>query len=279
MRTLRGGKAVVTGGGVGIGRAIAMELARQGCAVWVADRDADAAADVVSELKANGAQARQTVCDLTDPAALDELTAQITTDWPDVNLLINNAGLTYYGPTHEMSDAQWQSVLDLNLHAPIRLIHRLLPHLRQREAAHVVNVCSMYGLVSYRKQAAYQTTKFGMVGLTLSLRYEYAGTGLGFSAVCPGYVRDTHFFDAVLTPPDRRAKTPPRALTCTPEAVARATVRAIRRDRGVVVLTPLARWQWAMTRWFPRGFDALQRWGYGRKARGKRRETRDAPGR
>lgn len=272
MRTLTGGKALVTGAAAGIGRAIALALAREGCAVWGVDRDIEGLVAVAAEVAALGVEARQSVYDLTDPAAIDDLAGRLTREWPGLNLLVNNAGLTYYGPTHEMSDEQWQRVLDLNLHAPIRLTHRLLPVLRERGAAHVANICSMYGLVSYRKQAAYQATKFGLVGLTLSLRYEYAGTGLGFSAICPGFVRDTRFFNAVLTAPDRNAKTPPRAVTCTPEAVARATVKAIRRDRGVVVLTPLARWQWAMTRWFPRGFDRLQHWGYARSASRKARK-------
>lgn len=274
MRSLKGSKALVTGAAAGIGRAIMLALAREGCAVWGVDRDGEALAEAIEAAAALGVEVGSSVCDLGDSAAIETLTRDVIRDWPGLNLLVNNAGLTYYGPTHAMSDEQWQRILDVNLHAPIRLIRRLLPCLRGAEAAHVVNVCSMYGLVSYRKQAAYQATKFGLVGLTQSLRYEYAGTGLGFSAVCPGYVRDTRFFGSVMTPPDRRAKTPPRAVTCAPESVARAVVKAVRRDRGVVVLTPLARWQWAMTRWFPRGFDALQRWGYGHSARRKRRQAR-----
>ena len=138
--------------------------------------------------------------DLTDPDAIANSIDRINAQWGALHILINNAGACYYGPTRDMTDEQWDLILTLNLHAPIRLIRGLLPLLEQQPEAHVVNLCSIFGLFTYRKQAAYQTTKFGLVGLTRSLRVEYARDGAGIqcdlSGVCAWHTLLRHDGDS-----------------------------------------------------------------------------------
>src|SRR6202023_3217394 len=112
----------------------------------------------------------------------------VLSGWGAPNILVNNAGVAYYGATHEMTAAQWERIMAVNLLAPVQLVRELLPALLAQDEAHVVNVCSVFGLVPLRKGAAYQTSKFGLVGLSAALRAEY-GRDIGVTALCPGFVR------------------------------------------------------------------------------------------
>lgn len=264
---------MVTGAGVGIGRSIALALARQGVHLWLLDRDIDSLEHTQKLCQSTGVEIVIDHCDLTDRIAIARTVAAIKDQWKVLHLLINNAGLCYYGKTRDMSMPQWELIQDVNIQAPFRLIHGLLPLLEEQDEAHVATICSIYGLVSYRKQAAYQASKFAMVGLIFSLRLEYAGTGLGFSAICPGIVRGTRFFDAIETPKNGKLRRPPAWISCSSETVAKRTLGAIRHNRAVVVITALARFHWLCQRFCPELIDWLQRLGYGYKA-SKRRKQR-----
>ena len=279
MKQIRGRKALVTGAATGIGYRIAQQLGRRGVDLWLVDRDRAALARASQSLQDLGTEVIAESMDLTESGVIERAIERIGQHWGELHILVNNAGIGYYGPTRDMTVEQWDQILALNLHAPIRLIRSLLPLLEQQPSSHVANICSMFGLVTYRNQAAYQTTKFALVGLTQSLRIEYAGTGLGFSAICPGFVRDTEFFNTMYTPPGCGPRTPPRWIACVPQAVARRTIDAICRNRGIVIMTPLGRWAWFAHRLFPRFNDWLQYLGYGLGQRYRHGIRRTAQGR
>src|SRR5262249_54724362 len=155
----------------------------------------------------------------------------------------------------------------VNLLAPIRLIHDFLPTLASQDEAHILNMCSVFGLVTQRKLTAYQTTKFGMVGLSLALRAEYARGGIGVTALCPGLVRTTMLESAERGRPDKRLPLPPAFLMTSPEHVAERALAAIRRNQGIVVVSPLARLMWWTMRLAPGLIDWLSREGWRRKSR------------
>jgi 3-oxoacyl-[acyl-carrier protein] reductase len=166
-----------------------------------------------------------------------------------------------------MTDDDWDRTLAINLQAPIHLIHKLLTVLQSQDEAHVVNICSMFGLYACRHAAAYVATKHAMVGLTRSLRYDYAGTGLGASAICPGFVHGTALFDDI-------KRTPPKWICCTPQCVAQRTIKAIRGNHAIVVTTALARVLWWANRLSPWLVDAVLRMGWGASRRRRRRQAR-----
>jgi 3-oxoacyl-[acyl-carrier protein] reductase len=218
MQNLQAKRAAITGAASGIGRAIAIaiELAK---------------ADI--------------------GRAIDSMLAS----WPEIDVLVNNAGVAYRGNSAEMMQADWERLLVINLLAPIQICQRLLPVLLCRPEAHVVNVSSMLGLCGFPKFSAYSASKFGLVGYTESLRMEHIRSQIGVSAVCPGFVL-TPFIDSVPTAGGgRRQKPPPRWFCTTAETVAKKTVKAIRRDRGVVVVTPLAQLTWRLKRFIPAVFE------------------------
>jgi 3-oxoacyl-[acyl-carrier protein] reductase len=168
-----------------------------------------------------------------------------------------------------MTAQQWEAIIALNLLAPIQFIRELLPTLLAQDDAHVVNVCSIFGLVPLRKGAAYQVSKFGLVGLSAALRAEY-GRDIGVTALCPGFVRTPLLETFATGAPGQRRHAIPAWLCATPEQVAAAALRAMRRNKGLVVITPAARLLWWMARFAPRLLDFVTRQGW----RGKRRPRR-----
>jgi 3-oxoacyl-[acyl-carrier protein] reductase len=267
MKVIRGKKALVTGAASGIGRAIALALAREGADLYLIDIDQEKLRSTAWDAEQLGIEAIADICDLSVPAQVTAMLNRMLAAWQGVDILINNAGIAYYGPTHNMTAEQWQRMLSVNLSAPIQLVRELTPVLVAREEAHVLNVCSVFGLVTQRKVTAYQTTKFAMVGFTLALRAEYAGNGFGVTALCPGLVRTPMLEVAEKGRPDKRLPLPPAWLMTSPDHVAAAAVAAIRRDRGLVVVSPFARLMWWASRLAPGLIDWISREGWRQRAK------------
>jgi NAD(P)-dependent dehydrogenase (short-subunit alcohol dehydrogenase family) len=259
MKTIRGKKALVTGAASGIGRAIALALAREGAALYLLDIDADQLAAAAAEARGYGVPVVEAPCDLARPEQITVAVQALLEHWGGLDILVNNAGVSYHGKTETMPAKLWQRLLAINLLAPVRLTMELLPSLLAREEAHVVNVCSILGLVAIPKFTAYQTSKFGLVGFSESLRAEYTCRGLGVTALCPGFVR-TNIYQAMLDGEGARPmRTPPRWLWASPELVAAHAVRAIYRNQGVAPVTLLARFLWSVKRHAPRLWDFASR--------------------
>jgi 3-oxoacyl-[acyl-carrier protein] reductase len=266
VQVIRGKKALVTGAASGIGRAIALALAREGADLYLVDNNAEALGAAAREVQSLGAKVATSLCDLTQPQQISATVAALMTRWGALDILVNNAGIAYYGPTHEMTAAQWSATLAINLLAPIQLTRELIPLLCAQEEAHILNVCSILGLVPMRKAAAYQTSKYGLVGFSLSLRGEFGRGQLGVTAFCPGFVRTAMIENFATGSPEQRRRVVPDWACTTADKVAAGAVRAIRRNRAIVVMTPFARVWWWGTRLFPGGIDWLMRQGWrGRK--------------
>jgi short-subunit dehydrogenase len=252
MRSIRGKKALVSGVSSGIGRAIALRLAAEGVDLFLVDVDEAGLADTVCQARQAGIEAVGRRCDLGRPGQVSATVADVLARWGGVDILVNNAGITYYGRTDQMSAEHWDRLLQVNLHAHVQMTRELLPSLLARREAHIVNVCSMFGLVGMPKLAAYCTTKFALVGFSDALRAEFGREGLGVTALCPGFVRTNLFTSAPLPAGATKGhKIPPRFFTTTPERVAAAAVRAIRRNRRLVVVEPFAKLLCTLKRFTP----------------------------
>jgi short-subunit dehydrogenase len=266
MQVIRGKKALVTGAASGIGRALALALAKEGADLYLVDRDEATLAAAAREAQDLGVSVATRVCDLTQPSAITAAVQSVLSAWGGVNILVNNAGVAYYGATHDMTAEQWERIMAVNLLAPIQLVRELLPTLLAQDEAHVLNVCSIFGLVPLRKGAAYQTSKFGLVGLSAALRAEY-GREIGVTALCPGFVRTAMLETFATGKPGQQRHAIPAWLCASPEQVAAVAIRAIRRNKGLVVITPTARLLWWMARLSPALLDWVTRQGW----RGRRR--------
>lgn len=255
MRTLRNKSALVTGAASGIGRAIALQLAREGVDLFLLDIDQAGLVDVVSAVKRERVDAIGRRCDVSDPNQITASVNHILDRWGGVDLLVNNAGIAYYGQTEVMTAEHCERLLAINLHAPIHFTRELLPTLLQRPEAHVLNVASFFGLIGTRRAAAYTASKFGLVGFTESLRAEYGRAGLGVTALCPGFVDTSLFATAPLGPDRQQQKTPPRWMLTTPEKIAARAIKAIYRNQAQVVMQPYAKLAHLGKRFFPSLLD------------------------
>src|SRR5262249_29624956 len=140
MRIIRDKVALVTGAGSGLGRAIALRLARERAHLHLADVNATAVNETAAQIRATGQKAGVTVCDLSDRSSTYPLANDILAQWGGLHILGNNAGIGWYGPTQRMTDDEWDRLLTINLLAPIRLTRRLLKTMLARPEAHVVNM-------------------------------------------------------------------------------------------------------------------------------------------
>jgi 3-oxoacyl-[acyl-carrier protein] reductase len=268
MKIIRGKKAFITGAASGIGRAIAVALAEEGADLYLVDIDEAGLEVTAREAASRGVEVVTAVCDLREPAQITAAVRALLSRWESLNILINNAGVLFYGPTHRMTDEQWHRVMSVNLAAPVQLARELLPRLLSSQDAHLVNVCSIFGLVGSRNIAAYQTSKYGLIGFTEALRTEYGGRTFGVTAVCPGFVSTPMMERVVTGKPSAncrsgRSPTPPPAwIVTSPERVAAKTVAAIRKNRGLVIVTPAARLLWWLKRLSPGAVDWVSREGW-----------------
>src|SRR5258706_4180319 len=166
MRHIRGKRALVTGAASGIGRAIALALAKEGADVCLVDIDEPGLTAAAAEVAALGVQVLAICCDVSEKSAIAAAAEKLLQQWGGLEILVNNAGVVHYGPTELMSEELWERVLGINLLATIHFTRLLLPTLLQQEEAHLVNDSSMYGFFATRKTAAYHTTKYALLGLT-----------------------------------------------------------------------------------------------------------------
>jgi short-subunit dehydrogenase len=200
-------------------------------------------------------------CDVSQLAELEDAARKTLGEWGAIDILINNAGIAWYGHTLKMPADAWERLLDVNLHAPIHLTRLLLPSMLKRPEAHVVNMASISGWVCSARFAAYHVSKFGLVGFSEAMRAEYLRRGVGFTALCPGPVRTNLYKSAPNSYKGRETPEPPAWLCTTPERVAEATVRAIYRNRAVALVSPMAWLLYYSKRLAPWIFNTLHHFG------------------
>jgi 3-oxoacyl-[acyl-carrier protein] reductase len=221
---LEGRLTVVTGAAAGIGRATARAFAAEGAGVVAIDRDEEANASLVDELRAAGADAEAITVDLGHGDAVRRVAADLAVRRPVVDVLVNNAGLVAFEPLDAYTEAHWDEMMGVNLRSAVQLIHGLLPTLRRSAGAAIVNNASVDGLHGHPHAALYSAAKAAMIGLTRSAAYELGGNGIRVNAVAPGGV-ETAMTRAAGFPErfgDEVARLTPLRRWGAPEEVARA---------------------------------------------------------
>jgi short-subunit dehydrogenase len=180
--------AVITGAGSGIGQATALSLARRGCHLALADIDEAGLAETQARALSLGVRASRHRLDVADRGAAASLPADVQASHDRVDLLVNNAGVALGGDFEEVSETDFDWLFEINFHAVVRLTRAFLPVLHASDDARIVNVSSVFGLISPPGQCAYSASKFAVRGFSNALRLELAGTRVGVSVVHPGGV-------------------------------------------------------------------------------------------
>jgi len=179
--------ALVTGGGRGIGREIALALAREGCHVAVAARSADQVTATADAIRGLGARAMELVLDVTDADAITRQVAAVAARLGAVDILVNNAGIAESAPFAKTDPALWDRHLRVNATGPYLLTRAVLPAMLERRWGRVINVASLAGLHGAPYVTAYTASKHALVGLTRALAAEVGGKGVTVNAICPGF--------------------------------------------------------------------------------------------
>ena len=179
--------AVVTGGGRGIGAAIASHLAALGARVTIVGRSGERLKRTAAAMREGGAEVAAFTCDVTDETSVKEAFADARARFGAPYVLVNNAGQALAAPFLEMTRAQWDRLIAVNLTGTYLCTREVLPSMIASRAGRVINVASTAGIKGYTKLAAYCASKHGVVGLTRALALETAKLGVTINAVCPGY--------------------------------------------------------------------------------------------
>ncbi|HLV37150.1 MAG TPA: glucose 1-dehydrogenase [Spirillospora sp.] len=180
--------AVVTGGGMGIGRAGALAFAAEGAAVAVVDVNSEAAQSVVDEIKTAGGQAAAVIADVSKIADAERIAQETVRAFGGIDFLLNNAGIQTYGTVTETDEETWDRTLNVNLKGMFLVAKFCIPEMLKRGGGAIVNIASIQGLANQRRVAAYAASKGGLIALTRSMAVDYVGQGIRTNCICPGGV-------------------------------------------------------------------------------------------
>ncbi|RTL67173.1 MAG: SDR family oxidoreductase [Pseudonocardiaceae bacterium] len=265
--TSGGRVAIVTGGASGIGRALGAALVARGDTVVLADVDVEGATSAADAMRGPGT-ATAAALDVRDGPAVERLVHYTADAHGRLDLMVNNAGLGIGGPVDELTPAHWDRVVDVNLRGVIHGVHAAYPLMVRQRRGHIVNTASMAGLVPCPGLTPYATTKWGVVGLSLSLRAEAARHGVRVTVVCPAGV-DTPILDKgppadlPRIPSDDTVDTRKMITTVSggklydADALAADVLRGVRRNKALVVVPRYAALLWRLTRLSPAGMTRL----------------------
>ncbi|MCC6155038.1 MAG: SDR family NAD(P)-dependent oxidoreductase [Candidatus Hydrogenedentes bacterium] len=267
MREISGKVALVTGAGSGIGREIALALAREGTQLILCDINADALELVRHEVDGISSCILAECVDVASIDAMRAFADKVHATVPAVDILVNNAGVGLMGTILSTTYEDWQWILGINLWGVIHGCHLFVPKMAARgTGGHVVNVSSMLGYIPSPDVAGYSTAKFGVFGLSMCMRSELLDHKIGVSAICPGVINTNITRNARIRGHDNVSETRDKVVSFYgkrnfgPERVARAVLKAIKRNKAIVPVSPEAWFGYWFNRLWPAGNRAFWYW-------------------
>ena len=219
--SLQGKTAIVTGAGSGIGRAIAVRLARDNAAIAVWDLNGEGAAETAKIITDAGGKAVAMVVDCASEAAIRDGAAKVRAQFGPITILVNNAGMAPFVRYMEITEDQWDKIVEVNLKGPHLCIREVIPDMLEAGWGRIINITSSSTQTGSPMQAHYVATKGGLLGLTKALALEYAPTGITVNMVPPGFI-DTPMLRASPVDVEAFAQTLPMKRVGKPEDIAAA---------------------------------------------------------
>ena len=251
MKDFTGRVAAITGAGSGIGRALANALARQGAHLALSDIDDVGLAETVAQCEGHGVKITSQHVDVSDRDAVYEWADRVVADHGKVNLIFNNAGVALGATVESMSYEDFEWLMNINFWGVVYGSKAFLPHLKQSGDGHIVNLSSVFGLISVPSQSAYNAAKFAVRGFTDSMRMELEveGACVSVTTVHPGGIKTNIARNAridasvrdVAGDPEKAVRDFERAFITSPDKAAQQILTAVRRDRRRALIGPDAK--------------------------------------
>jgi len=188
--------AIITGGAKGIGRGIALQFAREGCSIVIADVAAEEAKKTIEEVSAAGSEAIFVTCDVTSNSQVQDMVKQTIAKFKKVDILVNNAGGLFQSrwTIEDVTEEQWDKVMDLNLKSQFLACKAVVPHMKEMKYGRIINLSSIGAISPPTSVIHYHSAKAGVLGLTCNLAVELAPFNICVNAIMPGPIR-TAFWD------------------------------------------------------------------------------------
>jgi butyryl-CoA dehydrogenase len=251
MKDFHGRVAAITGAGSGIGRALANELARQGAHLALVDIDDEGLAETVAQCEGRGVKVTSQHLDVADRAAVYAWAEQVMQDHGQVNIVVNNAGVALGATVESMSYEDFEWLMNIDFWGVVYGTKAFLPYLKASGEGHIVNLSSVFGLISVPSQSAYNAAKFAVRGFTDTLRMELEieRAPVSVTTVHPGGIKTNIAKNARMDPsvtelagdPEKALADFERAFITSPEKAARQILAAITRDRRRALIGPDAK--------------------------------------
>ena len=263
LRTYGDGIALITGAGSGLGRALALELARRGASLHLSDLDANRLEDTAALVRRAGGAVHTDCVDVRDAAAVRQwVLAPSRLDY-----LFNNAGIVgVAGLADRYGPSDWDAIVDVNLKGVVNGVHAAYSVMVRQGFGHIVNTASVAGLIPFPLAIPYSTLKHSVVGLSQTLRVQAASKGVRVSVLCPGVVRTPLLTSSASTTRGFERVSDERVLKwwehykpIDPEPWARETLERVARNQAVIVVPRVARVMAALNRWLPGTAEKLAR--------------------
>lgn len=271
MKVFHDKVAAITGAGSGIGQQLAIALAKEGCHLSLSDVNEAGLADTALQAKNYGVRVTTKKVDVAEREQVKTWAAETVKDHGGVNLIFNNAGVALGSTVDGASYEELEWIVDINFWGVVYGTKEFLPYLKQAKDGHVINISSLFGLISQPTQSAYNATKFAVRGFTESLRQELDMEKCGVSATCvhPGGIRTNIAKSAKMNDslknlgmdPEKSAKVFDKLLRTPPEEAAQVILNAVKKNKQRVLIGNDAKFLDGIQRILPTGYQALSRFG------------------
>ena len=256
--------AVITGGGSGLGRALALNLAADGWRLGLADVDVPGAECTLEMVEKAGGSGEVLACDIRQAEQVAAMAEHFFDAFGGVSLLVNNAGIAVAGFVGDAEISEWRRIVDVNVMGTVNCCHAFIPPMKKRGSGYIVNVASAAGISNLPEMAPYNMTKAAVISLSETLRTELASDGIGVTVACPSFF-DTHLVDDMSCTNEFQAEFAHSAFSnakVTPDDVAGAIIAGARKGRLYVLPQFAAKWTSAVKRLSPSGWYGLLAFGY-----------------
>jgi NAD(P)-dependent dehydrogenase (short-subunit alcohol dehydrogenase family) len=253
MKRLDGKRVVITGAASGLGRSLALALARKGCRIGVVDIDTEGAGETLDMVVRAGGSGEIYELDVRVVIDVEAMAAHFFEEWGGVDLLINNAGVAVTGFVGDIPTENWEWIMAINFWGMVYGCQAFIPRMKERGGGHIMNVASAAGLLCLLEMSPYNTSKAAIIALSETLRSELAPAGIGVTVLCPMFF-DTHLLDSMKYTDEFETEFAHATFEnarMTSDQVAETAVKAIERGKLYCVPQLSGRIFWALKRLNP----------------------------